>query len=309
MLSKRPNVKPKVPPIVIECSRRYDCFSHHYKMSYATYSSYIRAHRTVLLPTLQQVYALAALSDQADTANFHIVRYHQAWMEHDRLYIQTELCSGTLSDEMNREMLSTPRRYKLLREILLALDFIHRHNMVHLDIKPENVFLKNDQYKLGDFGLVNKASASQDVEEGDSRYMSMELLSGDNRSDLTKSDIFSLGITMYEICLGRQLPMNGPEWHDIRAGKLSPLPGTDRDMANIIQRMIDPNPMNRPASMSLLKHPQLLSDEEKALNVERTKVIQANIQLAAQQQRMGVGPPKRSLTRANTWSGTSLPYL
>ena len=77
-----------------------------------------------------------------------------------------------------------------MREMLLALDFIHRNQMVHLDIKPENIFLKNDQFKLGDFGLVTQSSAAQDVEEGDSRYMSMELLSGD-RSDLTKSDIFS----------------------------------------------------------------------------------------------------------------------
>lgn len=84
-----------------------------------------------------QVYALAALSDQADTANFHIVRYHQAWMEDDRLFIQTELCSGTLGDEVARGPLTSQRRYKLLREILLALDFIHRNNMVHLDIKPE----------------------------------------------------------------------------------------------------------------------------------------------------------------------------
>jgi wee1-like protein kinase len=229
-------------------------------------------------------------------------------MEDDRLYIQTELCSGTLRDEMAREFLTMQRRYKLLRELLLALDFIHRHNMVHLDIKPENIFLKNDQWKLGDFGLVTKVSASQDVEEGDSRYMSMELLSGDHRSDLTKSDIFSLGATMYEICLGRPLPMNGDEWQDIRAGRLSPLPNSDSDMANIIRRMMDPVAANRPPPTSLLKHPQLLSDEQKALNAEKTKVIQANIQLAAQQKRFGEAP-KRQLTRANTWSGSSLPYM
>ena len=51
--------------------------------------------------------------------------------------------------------------------------------------KPENIFVKNDQFKLGDFGLVSKASNHNDVEEGDSRYMSMELLSGDH-GDLTK---------------------------------------------------------------------------------------------------------------------------
>lgn len=106
-------------------------------------------------------------------------------MEENRLYIQTELCSCTLDAEMKRGPLSVERRYKLLREILVALEFIHRNGMVHLDIKPENVFVKNDQYKLGDFGLVSTTTNNSDVEEGDSRYMSMELLSGEH-DDLTK---------------------------------------------------------------------------------------------------------------------------
>ena len=70
---------------------------------------------------LKEVYALAALSDQADTATFHIVRYHQAWMEEDRLYIQTEICQGNLEEEMNKTLVTVPRRYKLMREICLAL--------------------------------------------------------------------------------------------------------------------------------------------------------------------------------------------
>jgi serine/threonine protein kinase len=106
-------------------------------------------------------------------------------MEVNRLYIQTELCSCTLDDERNRRELSIDRRYKLLREILLALEFIHRNRMVHLDIKPENIFVKADQYKLGDFGLASVTQSNNDVEEGDSRYMSRELLAG-NYKDLTK---------------------------------------------------------------------------------------------------------------------------
>ena len=93
---------------------------------------------------LKEVYALAALSDQADTATFHIVRYHQAWMEEQRLYIQTELCSTTLQAEMEQVapmQLPLPTRYKCMREILLALEFIHKNGMVHLDIKPENIFV------------------------------------------------------------------------------------------------------------------------------------------------------------------------
>ena len=93
---------------------------------------------------LKEVYALAALSDRADTATFHIVRYHQAWMEEERLYIQTELCTTTLYAEMQQaspKQLPLATRYKFLREILLALNFIHSNQMVHLDIKPENIFV------------------------------------------------------------------------------------------------------------------------------------------------------------------------
>lgn len=229
-------------------------------------------------------------------------------MEEDRLYIQTELCTGTLSDEILKSGRPTEqRRYKLLREMLLALAFIHRNNMVHLDIKPDNIFLKNDQYKLGDFGLVSLSCAPNDVEEGDSRYMSMELLTGD-RSDLTKSDIFSLGLTLYEISRLQPLPMSGPEWQDLRAGQLSlPLPDTGPELTALVEHMMHPVRQQRPTAASLLKHPQLLSDEEKALNMERSKVARANLQL----QQHGFGtiptttapPPRQKLTRANTWSG------
>ncbi len=233
-------------------------------------------------------------------------------MEEQRLYIQTELCTSTLSAEIQEYspvILSIERRYKFLREICLALEFIHKHGMVHLDIKPENIFIKNDQFKLGDFGLVSKVS-SHDVEEGDSRYMSMELLSGDH-DDLTKSDIFSLGISLYEICLGgvRPLPTNGPEWQTLRSADFSPLANTPGDMQRLIQTMMHPMANARPSASELLKRPQLLSAEQKALLAERNKVVQANLALAEQANRLKqLKPPpipgrKALLTRSNTWNG------
>ena len=270
-------------------------------------------HMSLLFVFFSQVYALAALSDQADTATFHILRYHQAWLEEHRLYIQTELCTSTLSSEIEQHspvLLSVDRRYKFLREICLALEFIHRNGMVHLDIKPENIFIKNDQFKLGDFGLVSKVS-SHDVEEGDSRYMSMELLSGDH-TDLTKSDIFSLGISLYEMCLGgvRPLPTNGPEWQSLRAANFQSLANTPGEMERIIKLMMNPNADARPSANELLKRPQLLSDEQKALLAERNKVVQANLALAEQADRLKkLAPPpmpsrKGVLVRANTWNGS-----
>lgn len=247
---------------------------------------------------LQEVYALAALSDQTSAGAMHIVRYHQAWMEGNRLYIQTELCQSTLMDEVSEGTPNEKRLYKLLREILLALDYVHRSGMIHLDIKPDNIFIKNDQYKLGDFGLVSKIENHNDVEEGDSRYMSMELLSGD-LEDLTKSDIFSLGATLYEICLGRGLPQDGQEWQDIRQGVLLPMRNSSFDFQMIVQTMMSPKKEDRPTASELLKKRQLLSEEQRQLIVERNKAEAANMALNAQMKLMKA-TPKKSLARSNT---------
>lgn len=78
-------------------------------------------------------------------------------MEDDRLYIQTELCSGTLAGELATGPMGEPRRFKVLREISLALDFIHRQQMVHLDIKPgttdDSVFGSLDVSRDSLFGI------------------------------------------------------------------------------------------------------------------------------------------------------------
>ena len=287
---------------------------------------------------LKEVRALAALSNQADAAAIHVVRYHQAWVEEDRLHIVTELCMSTLQAELGvapseadlahqrqvkapplRQPMSPERRYKLLREILLALELIHKNNMCHLDIKPENIFINADQYKLGvsvqlrefpfavpplmpndslftvqltlhpninipfpcpqDFGLVSKTSTSDEVEEGDSRYMPMELLSFGEHEDLTKSDIFSLGATMYEVCLGRPLPGDGDEWQNIRQGKLQLLPDTPPPMQAIITEMLHPDPKKRPDATILLARRELLSAEQKKLLVEQNKVSKLREQM------------------------------
>ena len=61
-----------------------------------------------------------------------------------------ELCEHTLLKQIEEGIIQhDDQRFKLLREMCLALKALHALNMVHLDIKPENVFFKNSQYKLG----------------------------------------------------------------------------------------------------------------------------------------------------------------
>jgi len=248
---------------------------------------------------LQEVKALAVLSDVSDVAAFHIVRYHQAWIEDDRLHIVTDLCTSTLQDEIGAGSLrhDTKRQYKLLREMLLALKLIHQHGKVHLDIKPENIFVKDQSFKLGDFGLVIDETTVGEVEEGDCRYMCMDLLSGNHR-DLTKCDIFSLGITMYEIVTGKQLPGDGQEWQDLRAGKLGPMPGTPLELQNLIRQMMSRDGNQRPTAADLLRRRQLLSDDEKKLIMEQNKAREAREAWEARLKK--ITPPRKLLQRSNT---------
>ena len=96
----------------------------------------------------------------------------------------------------------------LFRDMLSALEVVHKHDIVHLDIKPGNILLKDKRFKLCDFGMslqtVN-GYYSGDIDEGDSRYMAQELLDWECSSDLRKCDIFSLGIT------GKRVPLKQRE--------------------------------------------------------------------------------------------------
>ncbi len=214
---------------------------------------------------LREVFALAALCNQSDLRTFHIVRYHQAWLEDDgNLYIQTELCKSTLRDEMDSgRRMEVSRQFKVLREVLLALQLVHEQGCVHLDIKPHNIFVKDDMYKLGDFGTATlrdeinaKTGEAMDVEEGDSRYMPRDLLDY-TPDDLTKCDIFSLGITLYETCIGRPMPICGQGWQDLRDGKLSKHDGINPTFYAIIKQMMHPDPSKRPSASELLARSEL----------------------------------------------------
>ena len=190
---------------------------------------------------LREVFALAALCNEHDIRIFYIVRYYGCWLEDDgTLYIQMELCSSTLRNEMDSGAISFDmwKKFKLLKEMLSALEMVHQRGIAHLDIKPDNIFTKNGSYKLGDFGLASGVSTQSD-EEGDSRYLAREML--DKPSDLAKCDIFSLGVTLYEVCLGgRSLPGCGQEWQDIRDGKLLHPPDTCFSFYSILREMMHP---------------------------------------------------------------------
>lgn len=253
---------------------------------------------------------MAALSarDEGAEGLRHIVRYYQAWIEDERLYIQTELCDASLESRVRRgRFLPTPPAvWGFLRQMLLALELLHARGLVHLDLKPGNIFVKGeDCYKLGDFGLATTARARGDVVEGDARYMSKELLDDDDfmsgggsgPRDLTKCDVFSLGATAFELVRRAPLAANGPAWHALRDGAAAFPATVPRDLRDVIAGLVHPNPAWRPTAAAALQHPELQSE------VQRMALQLAAEKQHVQQYREDVARlSKHRLARSNTWA-------
>jgi serine/threonine-protein kinase len=112
--------------------------------------------------------------------------------------------------------LSLRQMIELCKRLCMGLDFLHQNNVVHRDIKPENFLLTRDMShaKIVDFGLSKFTTGWLTIWDkeagGTRRYMSPEQLS--RRKLDARSDIFSFGITMYELFTGKH-PCGG---HDIR---------------------------------------------------------------------------------------------
>lgn len=216
---------------------------------------------------LKEMFALAALSARGDFDK-HIVRYFSAWCEDEKMYIQMELCDNTLlrylsTHNINEELIKT-----ILKSILKGLSFIHNQDMVHLDIKPDNILVHNNIFKIGDLGFAAVGSSTSFVSEGDSRYMAPELLDEDY-NDLTKADIFSLGAMCYELIIRKPLPQTGDEWSAIREGVLNDF-NCSKKLEKLIREMMSPSPQKRPSAQELLKDPFFKKNIIKTQSIKRS---------------------------------------
>ncbi|XP_077242478.1 WEE1-like kinase [Tasmannia lanceolata] len=244
-------------------------FSHVFKVlkridgcMYAVKHSIRQLHQdTERRRALMEVQALGALGSHEN-----IVGYYTSWFENEQLYIQTELCDHSLSITSHVHLFSEGEVLDAMYQIAKALRFIHERGIAHLDVKPDNIYVKDGIYKLGDFGCATLIDRSLPIEEGDSRYMPQEILN-DKYEHLDKVDIFSLGAAIYELVKGSPLLESGPQFLNLREGKISLLPGNSIQFQNLLKVMLDPDPVRRPSAKELLENPIF----ERAHRTTRTK--------------------------------------
>ncbi|KAL3649114.1 Mitosis inhibitor protein kinase wee1 [Castilleja foliolosa] len=205
-------------------------------------------HDTERRKALMEVQALAALGYHEN-----IVSYYSSWFENVQLYIQLELCDHSLSI-YKLSKLTEGEALEAMYQIAKALQFIHRKGIAHLDVKPDNIYVKDGVYKLGDFGCATLIDKSLPIEEGDARYMPQEILN-EHYDNLDKVDIFSLGASIYELVRGSCLPESGPHFVNLREGKLPLLPSHSLQFQNLIKAMMNADPIRRPSAKELLENP------------------------------------------------------
>ncbi|KAL3626025.1 Mitosis inhibitor protein kinase wee1 [Castilleja foliolosa] len=206
-------------------------------------------HDTERRKALMEVQALAALGYHEN-----IVSYYSSWFENMQLYIQLELCDHSLSIYKSSKLLTEGEALEAMYQIAKALQFIHRRGIAHLDVKPDNIYVKNGVYKLGDFGCATLIDKSLPIEEGDARYMPQEILN-EHYDNLDKVDIFSLGASVYELVRGSRLPESGPHFVNLREGKLPLFPSHSLQFQNLIKVMMNADPVRRPSAKELLENP------------------------------------------------------
>ena len=147
----------------------------------------------------------------AGLAHPTVVNVYDVGEDNGIYYIVMELVQGiTLKDYITRKGKLTVREATSIAiQVSLGLEAAHRSNIIHRDVKPQNIIISIDgKVKLSDFGIARAASSNTISSNvmGSVHYSSPEQVRG-GYSD-SKSDIYSLGITMYEMVTGR-VPFDG----------------------------------------------------------------------------------------------------
>ena len=185
----------------------------------------LKLERTVAVKILREDYS----SDPAFRDRFHqeakaaanlshpsIVTIHDFGLDSDRLFIVMEYLPGTDLKTIlqSRGRFTIDEALPLIIQAAAGIGYAHRAGLVHCDIKPQNILVTPDQrLKVADFGIARAMASIHPDEQshivwGSPQYFAPEQAAG--RAPSPASDVYSLGVIMYETLTGR-LPFIGAD--------------------------------------------------------------------------------------------------
>src|SRR6476646_6814876 len=178
----------------------------------------------------------------------NIVTIYDAGEQDGIFYIAMEFIEGTTLHEVLAEqrVLATDQVLQLTRQICRGLDYAHSNGIVHRDIKPANIMITgNGTVKIMDFGIAKSGGQVTNTGQvlGTPNYMAPEQVKG--RQLDGRSDLFSLGVILYEMLTGEK-------------------PFVGQNVTTIIYKIVNENPIT-PRDLDVTVHPGLSAIVTKAL--------------------------------------------
>ncbi|XP_054847487.1 serine/threonine-protein kinase Nek11 isoform X2 [Eublepharis macularius] len=193
-----------------------------------------------------------------------IVKFYTSFVEGESFCIITEYCEGRDLDFKIQEYKEAGKVFpesqiiEWFIQLLLGVNYMHERRILHRDLKAKNIFLKNNLLKIGDFGVSRLLMGSCDLATtftGTPFYMSPEALQHQGYD--TKSDIWSLGCILYEMCcldhaftghnflsvVLKIVENNAPSLPDSYPSKLN----------TILHSMLSKDPAMRPSAAEILR--------------------------------------------------------
>ncbi len=198
----------------------------------------------------QEAQAAAALQSP------YIVSVYDWGKDDDTYYIVMEYLRGTdLKSGIRKHGALAPRKVAQIgSQIAQALNIAHRHDIIHRDIKPQNIMVQPDgNIKVMDFGIARAKNSHLTADNsvlGTAHYVSPEQTQGKELGPT--SDIYSLGVVMYEAATGK-VPFEGDDAISVALKQVNEQPvapsevnpNVDSALEAIIMKCMQKNPENR----------------------------------------------------------------
>ncbi|KAM8823465.1 serine/threonine-protein kinase 17A [Spinachia spinachia] len=253
--------------VVRKCVEK--CSGHEYA------AKFMRKRRKGQDCRMEIIHEIAVL--ELATASPRVVDLHQVYEMPSEMVLVLEFAAGgeifnqCVSDDKD-EVFSEEDVKRLMRQILEGVSFLHQNNVVHLDLKPQNILLTSSsplgEIKIVDFGLSRVVSSHRELREimGTPEYVAPEVLNYEPIS--TATDMWSAGVLAYVMLTGIS-PFLGENKQEtfLNISQLNvsyseeELQQLDRSALSFIQTLLLKQPRDRATAEQCLKHPWLQFSE------------------------------------------------